>query len=80
MKKDKYKIQIGDLMFEVSKTYGKVIQHTIKDIYFESYVTGYKTVVVTDSYLGIQHKYASDVVNWFDSAKEAEKALEEKRR
>lgn len=80
MKKDKYKIQIGDLMCEASKMYGKVIQHTIKDIYFESYVTGYKAVVVTDSCLGIQHKFASDVVNWFDTVKEAERALEEKRR
>ena len=75
MKKDKYKTQIGDVMFEASKMYGRVIQHTILDIYFEQYVTGYKAVVVTDSYLGIQTKYASDVCNWYDSAKEAEGAL-----
>ena len=37
MKKDKYKIQIGDVMFEASKMYNKVIQHTILDIYFEKY-------------------------------------------
>ena len=75
MKKDKYKIQIGDLMFEASKMYNRVIQHMILDIYFEQYVTGYKTVVVTDSYLGRQNKYASDVCNWYDSAEEAEEAL-----
>ena len=75
MKKDKYKIQIGDLMFEASKMYRKVIQHTILDIYFEQYVTGYKTVVVTESYLGRQTKYANDVCNWYASAKEAEEAL-----
>ena len=75
MKKDKYKIQIGDVMFEASKMYNKVIQHTILDIYFEKYVTGYKTVVVTVSYLGKQTKYASDVCNWYDSLKEAEEAL-----
>lgn len=75
MKKDKYKIQIGDAMFEASKMYNKVIQHTILDIYFEKYVTGYKTVVVTESYLGKQTKYASDVCNWYDSLKEAEEAL-----
>lgn len=75
MKKDKYKIQIGDLMFEASKTYNRVIQHEIKDIYFEQYVSGYKTVVVTESYLGMQHKYASDICAWYDSAKEAENAL-----
>lgn len=62
MKKDKYKIQIGDLMFEASKMYSKVIQHTISDIYFEQYMGGYKTVVVTNSYLGRQCKYASDVM------------------
>ena len=76
MKKDKYKIQIGDVMFEASKMYHKVIQHVIKDIYFEQYVSGYKTVVVTESYLGTQSKYASDVCSWHDCAKEAEKALE----
>ena len=46
MKKDKYKIQIGDVMFEASKMYHKVIQHVIRDIYFEQYISGYKTVVV----------------------------------
>ena len=75
MKKDKYKIQIGDLMFEASKMYHRVIQHEIKDIYFEQYVSGYKTVVVTESYLGMQQKYASDICAWYGSAKEAENAL-----
>ena len=76
MKKDKYKIRIGDVMFEASKMYHKVIQHVIRDIYFEQYVSGYKTVVVTESYLGTQSKYASDVCSWYDCAKKAEKALE----
>lgn len=75
MKKDKYKIQIGDVMFEASKMYNKVIQHTILDIYFEQYVSGYKTVVVTESYLGRHTKFASDVCNWYDTMNEAEEAL-----
>ncbi len=31
MKKDKYKIQIGDVLYEPSKMYGKVIEHKILD-------------------------------------------------
>ena len=80
MRKEKFKIQVGDVLYEPSIMYGKVIEHKVVNVFLEDYVSGWKTMIVTESYLGIQHKYASDVVNWFDSAKEAEKALEEKRR
>ncbi len=75
MKKDKYKIQIGDVLYEPSKMYGKVIEHKILDIYFENYVSGYKTIVVTESYLGKSSRFSADVLHWLDTAEKAEEVL-----
>lgn len=75
MKKDKYKIQIGDVLYKPSKMYGKVIEHKILDIYFENYVSGYKTIVVTESYLGKSSRFSADVLHWLDTAEKAEEVL-----
>lgn len=75
MKKDKYKIQIGDVLYEPSKMYGKVIEHKILDIYFDNYVSGYKTIVVTKSYLGKSSRFSADVLRWFDTEEKAEEVL-----
>ena len=75
MKKDKYKISIGDTMYEGSKSYSRAIEHKIIDIYFEQYISGYKTIVVTDSYLGRNSRFVSDIFNWYSTAEEAEEAL-----
>ena len=75
MKTDRYKISIGDTMYEASKSYSRVIEHKIIDIYFEQYISGYKTIVVTDSYLGRNSRFVSDIFNWYSTAEEAEEAL-----
>ena len=80
MRKEKFKIQVGDTLYEPSIMYGKVIKHKVVNVFLEDYVSGWKTMIVTESYLGRYTKFCTDVINWFDTAEEAEKALEEKRR
>lgn len=80
MRKEKFKIQVGDVLYEPSIMYGKVIEHKVVNVFLEDYVSGWKTMVVTESYLGRVTKFCTDVINWFDTEEEAEKALEEKRR
>lgn len=75
MKTDRYKISIGDTMYEASKTYNRVIEHKIIDIYFELYISGYKTIVVTDSYLGRSSRFVGDIFTWYSTTEEAEEAL-----
>ena len=43
-------------------------------------MSGWKPMVVTESYLGRNTKFCTDVINWFDTVEEAEKSLKEKRR
>lgn len=75
MRKEKHKIQIGDVLYEPSKMYGKVIEHKIVDIFFEGYVLGWKTMVVTESCLGRSTKFCSDVLHWSDTREAAEEDL-----
>lgn len=79
MKKDKHKIQVGDILYEPSKMYGKVIEHKIVDIFFEGYISGWKTMVVTESYLGRYTKFCSDVLHWPDTKEAAEAELFKKK-
>lgn len=80
MRKEKFKIQVGDVLYEPSIMYGKVIEHKVVNVFLKDYVSGWKTMVVTESYIGRGTKFCTDVINWFDTEEEAEKALEEKRR
>lgn len=80
MRKEKFKIQVGDVLYEASIMYGKVIEHKVVNVFLEDYVSGWKTMVVTESYLGRNTKFCTDVTNWFDTVEEAEKSLKEKRR
>ena len=80
MRKEKFKIQVGDVLYEASIMYGKVIEHKVVNVFLEDYVSGWKTMVVTESYLGRNTNFCTDVINWFDTVEEAEKSLKEKRR
>lgn len=74
MIRDINKIQIGDVLYEPSIMYNKVIEHKIIDIFFEKYVEDFKTVVIVKSAgLGLQHKYSSDILRWFTTEYEAKK-------
>lgn len=44
MRKDKYKYQIGDILYEASTSYVKVFAWKIVDIFVENYVGGPKVI------------------------------------
>lgn len=82
MRKDKHKIQIGDILYEVSLMRNKVIEYKIVDISVEnySYIREYKVVFKVEYKLDdlefTSEKYLGDVIQWFDTIEEAEEELE----
>ena len=77
-RQSKYKLQIGDVLYEPSKGRKKVIEWKIVNIFVEDYMCGSKTILVVENeVLGKVHKFLSDVRTWMDSAREAEMFLKE---
>lgn len=75
--KDNYKIQIGDTLYESSKSYNKVFEWKILDIWFEAYISGYKTIVKCSNGRWTQEFFASDIVAMYIKREEAEAKLKE---
>lgn len=76
MRKNKFKLQRGDVLYEASKMYKRVIEWEIVDIFVEQYISGYKTIVVVKSDLfGQATKFLSDVMLWYDIPEAAAKQL-----
>ena len=76
MRKNKFKIQIGDVLYEASETYHRVIEWKIKDIFVEHYIGGNKTIFTVESpVFGRSEKFLGTVAYWHDTYEEAEKAL-----
>ena len=73
--KDANSISIGDVLYEPSIMYRKVIEHVIVDIHLERYISGWKTIIVTESYLGKQNKFVSDITHWCHTQEEASRIL-----
>lgn len=71
----KNEIHIGDVLYEPSVMYKRVIEHKIVDMYLEAYISGWGTIVVTESYMGRGKKFASDIKNWHFNKEDAEYAL-----
>lgn len=78
MKKECYRIRVGDVLYEPSVSYGRVIKHRITAIFMEKYLSGWKTMIVTDSYLGTNTRFSTDVIKWFDTYSEAKEELDKK--
>lgn len=75
MRQDKYKIKKGDIFFKPSKSYNRVFEIEILDIWLEDYVSGYKTIVLGKYEFGKKEFFASDIIHCYDTYEEAEKAL-----
>lgn len=75
-----YKIHIGDVFYEPSFMYRKVLEWKIEDIFLEAYIGCWKTAirVSNEDRQDIRTVYASDVLSWFTTKEDAEKALEDK--
>lgn len=71
----KNKIRIGDVLYEPSIMYKRVIEHKIVDMYLEDYIFGWDVIVVTESYVDRGKRFTSDIKNWYFDKKDAEYAL-----
>lgn len=75
MRKDKYKIQVGDVLYEVNKWFNKVYEWKVLEIWLEDYVGGNKTIVRCTNGTWTKEFFASDVIRFYSDKEEAEKAL-----
>ena len=75
--KDKYKIQIGDTLYEYSKSYRRIFEWTILDIWFEDYVGGNKTIVKCSNGIWTKEFFASDILYMYRSREVLEKDMED---
>lgn len=65
MRKDKHKIQIGDVLYEASKMYQRVIKWEVIDVWLEHYIGYTKTIVLVRSeLLGKAERFVSEVLAW----------------
>ena len=78
MRKDKYKVQVGDELYQASKSYKKVFAWKVLAIWIEDYISGTKTVLSCTNGTWTKEFFASDVREWFDMREEAEAALAER--
>ena len=79
MRKDKFKYQIGDVLYEASFTYARIVEWEIVDIFVEPYVGGYKTIfTVKSDIFGKANKFLYDVCQWYDIPETAEAELQKK--
>ena len=76
-RKDKHKIQVGDKLYQYSKSYGKVFEWEILEIWLEDYIGGNKTIVKCSNGTWTKEFFASDVIYFFETREEAEKSIEE---
>ena len=78
MRKTKYEINVGDTLYEASKSYGKVFGYEVESITLERYISDWKVVVqlkpVYNTSWGVK-KFLSDVVHMYDTIEAAEQAL-----
>lgn len=77
MRRVKYKVQVGDELYQASKSYKKVFKWKVLAIWLEDYIGGTKTILSCSNGTWTQEVFASDVREWFDTREEAEKALKE---
>ena len=78
MRQNKYKLQVGDTLFEASRMRKKVVEWKIVKIFIEDYMSGGKVIfVVENEVYGRVERFMSDVMHWHDSAEEAQSCLEE---
>lgn len=72
MLKDKYKIQIGDVLYEYSKSYNKIFEWIVLDIWLEDYISGSKTIVKCTNGTWTSEFFASDICAMVRTKEEAE--------
>lgn len=76
MRKDKYKIQVGDVLYQVVKVFNEINEWKVLEIWLEDYVGVNKTIVKCSNGTWTKEFFASDVIYFYSDKEEAEKALE----
>lgn len=76
--KDEHKIQIGDVLYEGSYSYGKVFEWKILDIWLENYISGNKTIVKCSNGTWTKEFFVADVLQFHKTKEEAEAELEKR--
>lgn len=77
MTKDKYKIQIGDTLYQASKSYKKVFEWKVLDIWLEDYIGGNKTIVKCSNGTWTKEFFVADILAMSRSREVAEAKLKE---
>lgn len=75
---NKNEIRIGDVLYEPSIMYNRVIEHRIVDMYMERYISGWGTIITTESWLGRSDRFASDVTHWHLTKEDAQKVVDKR--
>lgn len=76
MRADKYKIQIGDVLYQPIKAFKEVKKWEITNIFVEHYISGPKTIFKVVCNGIIYSKFLGDVITWYDTEEEALAALQ----
>ena len=76
MRSNPLRIQVGDVLFEASKSMRAVIQWIVCELYID-YNTSKVVVRVFSKYTGMVEKSPEVVCCWHDSEEEARECLEE---
>ena len=77
--KEKYKIQIGDVLFEYSKSYNRIFEWKVLDIWLEDYIGGNKTIVRCSNGTWTKEFFVADVLAMYRTREEAEAKLKNDR-
>lgn len=75
--KDRYKIQIGDVLYENSKSYNKIFEWKVIDIWLEDYISGNKTIVKCSNGSWTKEFFVSDILAMYKTREEAQAKLKE---
>ena len=75
MRKDKGKIQIGDKLYEANKSYNKVFEWEVLEIWFEEYWDHYKPIAKCSNGTWTREFFWNDLLEFYDTYAIAEKAL-----
>ena len=77
--RDKYKIKIGDVLYQASKSYNKVFEWRVLDIWLEDYIGGNKTIVKCSNGTWSEEFFVADILAMCRSKDQAEQKLKEMR-
>ena len=77
--RDKYKIQIGDVLYQPTDSYSRVFEWKVLDIWLEDYIGGNKTIIKCSNGTWSKEFFVADILAMYRSKDQAEQKLKEVR-